>query len=190
MSELGPYLERKAAAIEARRAGWTAAREAGDSAAGVIDVRASSRLAGVTGVRPTMAGVHPVISDSAPGLAGHALGPTAPELLLGALASCLVHTYVIQAILLEVPLDSVEVVVQAQLDMASTLGMHGPPPLLQQITYQAQVASSSSAEAVEWLHAAVEANCPVLNTLRQPAEIRRLPAPASDATAAPGAPAG
>lgn len=190
MTDLRPYLERKTAAMQARTADWTAARAGGAADAGVITLSASSRLAGVTGVRPTRAGAHLVISDSAPGLAGHALGPTAPELLLGALASCLVHTYVIQAVLLELPLASVEVEIEARLDMAATIGMDGPPPRLQDMIYRARVESSASAEAVEWLHAAVEANCPVLNTLRQPGDVRRLPADENGATAAPAAPAG
>lgn len=68
-------------------------------------------MAGNTGARPVKIGGTLFITDSAPALAGHALGPTARELLLGALAS-LVHTYLIQAVLLELPIDGVEVEVR------------------------------------------------------------------------------
>lgn len=160
--QLTYYLERKAAAIEARRADWTAAR-----AKAVVRLSASSTLAGNTGVRQTRMGEHVMVSDSAPGMAGHALGPTAPEMLLGALASCLVHTYVIQAILLEVPLDSVEVFVSGKLDMGAVIGMDlEKVSTIEDMRYYAEIESSASSEALDWLHAAVEAACPVLNTLK------------------------
>ena len=44
-------------------------------------------------------------------------------MLLGALASCLVHTYLIQATLMQLPLDHVEVEVQGALDMAGVVGL-------------------------------------------------------------------
>ncbi len=107
------------------------------------------------------------MTDSAPGLAGHALGPTAPELLLGALASCLVHTYLIQATLLDLPLDHVEVEVQGALDMAGVVGLpYTALPQLEAVTYTARVTSSAAPEAIERMHAAVDETCPVLNTLR------------------------
>ena len=62
-----------------------------------MPIKAVSWVAGITGARPVKMGEIQFVTDSAPGLAGHALGPTAPEMLLGALASCLVHTYLIQA---------------------------------------------------------------------------------------------
>ena len=74
-------------------------------------LKASSHVAGNTGVRPVKMGEYIVISDSAPGLAGNSLGPSSPEMLLGALASCLIHTYLLQASLLAIPLDNVEVTI-------------------------------------------------------------------------------
>ncbi len=103
MAKLDNYLERKAAVLAERRADFTAKPEAA-----LVKLKATAHVAGNTGVRPVRMGDYIVISDSAPGLAGHSLGPTAPEMLLGALASCLVHTYLLQAALLDIPLDSVE----------------------------------------------------------------------------------
>jgi uncharacterized OsmC-like protein len=166
---LDDYLRRKQAALDARRADWTAT-----PAAATVRIAASSTLAGNTGVRPTRMGAHSIISDSAPGMAGHALGPTAPEMLLGALASCLVHTYVIQACLLNLPLDSVTVDIEGALDMAAVIGMmDSTPPILSDLAYTAHVASAAQPHDIERLHAAVEHTCPVLNTLRLPVKVQR-----------------
>jgi uncharacterized OsmC-like protein len=169
MAKLDSYLERKAEAMNARRADWTANPEAS-----LITISGSSKLAGVTGARPTQMGNFVTVSDSAPGMAGHALGPTAPEMLMGALASCLVHTYVIQAVLLNIPLDHVEVEISGKLDMGGVVGLEREGmPILQDITYTARVESSASVEDIEKIHAVVEASCPILNTLKYPVDVRR-----------------
>jgi len=176
MESIQPYLTRKSGVINKLRTDWENDRKNGNSDAGMITITASSLLAGVTGARPTRVGDHFLISDSKELFAGHSLGPTAPEILLGALASCLVHTYIIQALILEVPLDDVRLDVSAKLDMASVVGLGGPPPRMEDIVYCAAVESPASQEAVGWLHAAVEANCPVLNTLKMPGDVRRVEA--------------
>jgi hypothetical protein len=56
-----------------------------------------ARVAGGSGVRPVSIREFTIVTDSAPALAGYNLGPTAPELLLASLASCLAHTYLIVA---------------------------------------------------------------------------------------------
>ncbi|MBL8157193.1 MAG: OsmC family protein [Anaerolineae bacterium] len=169
MAKLDSYLERKREAIAARQADWTANP---DSA--LVTIKASSAVAGITGARPTRMGETVVISDSAPGLAGHALGPTAPEMLLGSLASCLVHTYLIQAAMLHIPLDHVEVKVSGRLDYKPVLGMgENPIPVMEDIRYAATVDSPAEAADIERIHAAVETACPVLNTIRQPVSVRR-----------------
>ncbi len=169
MSKLAPFLTRKAEAIAARQADWT-----GTPGTSVISVKASSKVAGITGARPTRMGEMTIVSDSAPGLAGHALGPTAPEMLMGALASCLVHTYLIQATLMEVPLDDVQIEVTGTLDMAGVVGLPvTTPPRIDPITYHAHVETSATAEQIAALHAAVEDTCPVLFTLRLPVTVNR-----------------
>jgi hypothetical protein len=55
-------------------------------------LRAVARVAGGSGVRPVSIREFTIVTDSAPALAGYNLGPTAPELLLASLASCLAHT--------------------------------------------------------------------------------------------------
>jgi uncharacterized OsmC-like protein len=170
MALLDSYLARKTAVLAARRADYETKPESS-----LISIKASSQVAGITGARPVRIGDHTVLTDSAPGLAGHALGPTAPELLLGSLASCLVHTYLIQAVLLNIPLDHVEVEVSGKLDMSGVVGLpYEQPPRLQDITYVARVQSPASAEDIERMHRAAEETCPVLNTLRYPVEVSRI----------------
>lgn len=170
MSKLDSYFARKAQALADRRADFQAQPEKA-----VISIKASSKVAGVSGARPTRMGEMLMVSDSAPGLAGHALGPTAPEMLLGALASCLVHTYLIQAVLLNIPLDHVEVEVSGRLDMSGVVGLpYQQPPCLQDIAYTAHLETTADASQAQRMHEEVEATCPVLNTLRLPVAVRRV----------------
>jgi uncharacterized OsmC-like protein len=169
MAKLESYLARKSAVLAERRADFQAAPEKG-----LITVAASSKVAGITGARPTKMGENLLVTDSAPGLAGHALGPTAPEMLLGAVASCLVHTYLIQAALLNIPLDHVEIEISGKLDMAPVVGLpYQNPPRLQDIVYIAHVESQATTDEIAQLHHEVEVTCPVLNTIRYPVEIQR-----------------
>jgi uncharacterized OsmC-like protein len=169
MSELAPYLNRKRAVLALRQQDFTDAPHRA-----LISISASSFVAGGTGVRPVRIGNHQLVTDSAPGLAGHGLGPTAPELLLGALASCLVHTYLLHAALQQLPVTGVVVDVSGRLDMGGVVGLaYQTPPQLEQITYVATVEGVTSHALLEPLHAAVAENCPVLNTLRLPTGVTR-----------------
>lgn len=169
MAKLDPFIERKAVVLAERQADFSANPEKS-----LVTVKATSWVGGVTGTRPTRMGDYIVISDSAPGLGGNSLGPTSPEMLLGALGSCLVHTYLIQATLLKIPLDHVEIEVQAQLDFAGVIGLPVDlPPQLRAICYYPKVTSPATGEEISRLHEAVEISCPVLNTLRNPTDVHR-----------------
>lgn len=164
MAKLDPYLQHKASVLAQRREQFTA-----NPAGALVRLKATSHVAGNTGVRPVKMGEYIVISDSAPGLAGNSLGPSSPEMLLGALASCLIHTYLLQATLLEIPLDNVEVTIEGALDMAPVVGLPQTEPIkLEGLSYTPVVTSEAAPEVIERLHAAVEQSCAVLNTLRAP----------------------
>jgi uncharacterized OsmC-like protein len=179
MARLDGYLQHKAGVLAQRRADFTA-----DPAAAVVPLRAVSHCAGTTGVRPVRMDEHLVVSDSAPGLAGNSLGPSSPQMLLGALASCLVHTYLLFAALLEIPLDTVEVEVTGRLDMSAVVGLPtDAPSRIDGLAYAPRVMSPAAPEEIARLHAAVEQGCPVLNTLRAPLTItRRAPSDEGAAT--------
>ena len=170
MAQLDAYLERKAGVLAQGREKFTTSPEAA-----LVRLKATSHVAGNTGVRPVRMGDYIVISDSAPGLAGHSLGPSSPEMLLGALASCLVHTYLLQAALLEIPLDNVEIEITGALDMTGVVGLPADGPIkLEQLGYKADITSPASDADITRLHAAVETACAVLNTLRSPMEVKRV----------------
>ena len=169
MAKLDEYLDRKAAVLADRRADFQAKPESA-----LVKLQVSAHVAGNTGVRPVRMGDYIVISDSAPGLAGHSLGPTAPEMLLGALASCLVHTYLLQAALLDIPLDAVRVEVQGALNMTGAVGLPQLGVLkLESISFSPQIESPATGAQIQQLHEAVEIACAVLNTIRNPVEVIR-----------------
>lgn len=169
MAALDSYIQRKAGVLAERREQFTT-----NPAGSLVRLKATSHVAGITGVRPVKMGDYIVISDSAPGLAGHSLGPSSPEMLLGALASCLVHTYLLQATLLEIPLDNVEVVIEGALDMAPVVGLPQEEPIkMESLSYTPTVSSPADAATIEKLHMAVEQTCAVLNTLRTPMTVTR-----------------
>jgi uncharacterized OsmC-like protein len=175
MHTLNTFLERKSGVLAQRQQEMTE-----EPARGVVRLKVQSWVAGYAGARPVRMGESVWVSDSAPGLGGNALGPSAPELLLGALASCLVHTYLIVAALHAIPVEGVSVDAQGELDMRAVVGLPSETlPVMKRLTYQATVQTGAGDEAVARMHAEVERLCPVLNTLRLPVEVRRTDGAAS-----------
>lgn len=170
MAKLDSFLARKTEALAARRAEWD-----GHPEKSTMTITASAQIAGITGARPVTMGKFYLVTDSAPGLAGHALGPTSPELMLGALASCIAHTYLIEASLKNIPLDSVEIAVTGQMDYGPVVGLPSAEPArFASIAYRAKVETPADAAMLEAMHRAVEESCPVLNTLRYPVSVQRV----------------
>jgi uncharacterized OsmC-like protein len=110
MSHLNDYLAEKRAAVQAR----DAAIEAGT--AQPVQLKASVRAEGRSGVRRLRIREHQIISDSPPDFAGYNLGPSSPELQLGVLGTCVTHIFLIQAAARQVPLESLEVEVTGVID--------------------------------------------------------------------------
>lgn len=169
MLNLDTFLERKSAVLTQRQQDFTA-----DPVRATVVLRADAWVASFTGARPVTLGAHTILTDSAAGLGGNSLGPSAPELVLGALASCLAHTYLIVAALHTIPLETVSIHAQGALDLTGVVGLPAPEaPRIQTIEWQAQVETTAGEEAIAMLHAEVERLCPVLNTLRMPVTVRR-----------------
>lgn len=162
MSDLDTYLKRKASILTERR------EQLHDNPdAGFAQIKASSYVAGITGIRPVTMGDYVVNTDSAPGLAGHSLGPSSPELLLGALASCLAHTYVLQAALHDVSLQQVSVEVTGALNMADAINPSNDRTIaIENLGFRANIQSDAADATMQKLHSDVERACAVLNTLR------------------------
>ena len=163
---LNDYLVHKRAAVLARKARIEAGQ--GQATALHAHVRAESR----SGIRRLRIREHQVISDSPYDFAGFNLGPSSPELQLGVLGTCVTHIFEIQAALLQVPLDSLEVDVRGTIDpRGGTPGHEHTPFWPHDIRYEVQVASSASDDQLQALFEAVEKTCPILNLLRNPQQL-------------------
>ena len=143
-----------------------------DGEVGPSPLHAKVTAEGRTGLRRMRIRDHQIISDSANGFAGYDLGPSSPELQLGVLGTCVTHIFEIQAALLQVPLDSIEVDVRGTIDPRGGHPGHEATPIWpHNIQYEVQVASSASDAQLNELFAAVEKNCPILNLLRNPQQV-------------------
>lgn len=165
MSNLNEYLDQKRGALAERRKGAT-----DDSAIVSRSIRVKAE--GRSGVRRIRIRDFQIVSDSPPDFAGYDLGPGSPELLLGALGSCLTHTYLIQAADLGVPLDALEVEVSAQLDPRAGLLGKGHSIFPEGLTYTVHIESPAGTVETARLRKAVERACPVLNFLQAPRPIK------------------
>lgn len=181
---LNDYLAHKRTAVLARQ------ERVKNGTAQAVQLHAHVTAEGRSGVRRLRIREHHIISDSPYDFAGFNLGPSSPEIQLGVLGTCVTHIFEIQAALLQVPLDSLEVDVHGTIDpRAGQPGHEATPIWPHHIAYEVQVQSSASDEALARLFEAVEKNCPVLNLLRNPQHIegrvvRRSAAPLEAANAA------
>jgi len=163
MSDLIDYLAQK-------RSAWLERRQriaAGSLGPAALKARAIAE--GRSGVRRIRIRDFQLVSDSPPDFAGYDLGPSSPELQLGVLASCLNHSYLIQAAATQTPIDSIEVEVEATIDpRAGSPGHEATPVNPQNISYVVNIVSAASAEQIEDLRRRVEVSCPILNLLKNP----------------------
>jgi uncharacterized OsmC-like protein len=163
MPDLSAYLT-----FKAERIADLSARLA-DPATPPIPLRASCRVAGGSGVRPVRVRDFTVVTDSGAGLAGYDLGPTAPELLLSALASCIAHTFLIVAARRGVAYDSLEVTVEGQIDFRGVLEVDPTVPVAPQgLHYTATLTSPAADAELQLIQSEVERLCPVLRAVVEP----------------------
>ncbi|MEJ1976382.1 MAG: OsmC family protein [Acetobacteraceae bacterium] len=108
-------------------------------------LRAQVTAEGRSGVRRIRVRDFQVLTDSPPSLVGYDLGPSSPELALGALGSCLTHSYLIQAALLGVPVTTLAVEVTGQIDArAGQPGYADIPVYPHDLAYTVQIDSPAS----------------------------------------------
>jgi uncharacterized OsmC-like protein len=167
MSGLREYLVQKRTALQALQ----------DRAASPdyvpVALSAHVRAEGRSGVRRIRVRDFQVITDSPPDFAGYDLGPSSPELVLGALGSCLTHTWLIQAAAHDIPIDSLLVDVTGTIDArAGKTGHEHVPVYPHNIAFTVHVASPVDRNRIDTLELAVDRACPILNLLRTPQVIR------------------
>jgi len=162
MSTLKDYLAQKRAALLERR------RRIKSGELGVATLKASASAEGRSGVRRIRIRDFQVVSDSPPDFAGYNLGPASPELLVGALSSCLTHTWLIQAADQQVALDELHAEVSAKIDpRGGSEGHEDIPVYPHDFDYTVSLVSDASPEEIARVAAAVEKACPILNLLRR-----------------------
>jgi uncharacterized OsmC-like protein len=139
----------------------------GDNARETISAECSAT--GLTGVRRIRIRDFHLISDSGPAFGGFSLGPSSPELLLGVLASCLTHTYLITAANRGISLDEVHVRFEAENNDAGFLGLDtADPDVPFNIRALVRIESSAPLDELDALHAYVEHACPLTKIVREP----------------------
>ncbi|MNI53099.1 OsmC-like protein [compost metagenome] len=167
MSTLNEYLvQKREAALERKEK----AQQAGKVTSQKYSARAKAH--GRSGIREIRIRDFQVISDSPSDYAGYNLGPNSAELQLGVLGSCLTHITLIQAALLQISLDELEVEVSGELhSFAGQPGYEHIPVFPHHIEYKIHLTTTESPETIARLHQEVELVCPIFNLLRNPQEI-------------------
>ncbi len=110
-------------------------------------------------------GYHQQLHDSAPGLLGYGLAPTAEEHLLGVTGTCLTHIFEVQAAARNVLLDSLELTVDGQLSPRFGSNIQSPARY-SDIRYKVRIESPASEQEIDALRQSVEATCPLYNLVK------------------------
>ena len=111
--------------------------------------------------------------DEPPNLGGTDTGPNPVELVLAALATCQEITYRAYATALGIPLDSVRVELEGDLDLRGFFAVDDSVrPGYGAIRGTVHLVSSADRETLEQLRQAVNAHCPVLDIVANPVPVQ------------------
>ncbi|MDP2673627.1 MAG: OsmC family protein [Dehalococcoidia bacterium] len=109
-----------------------------------------------------------LVADEMPGDGGAGLGPDPGVLVRAGLGSCLAMGYVMWASMLDIPLDSVEVTVEADYDARGMFGVDDSvAPGWGAIRYTAVISSPAPEERVRELVETADRHSPILDDLRR-----------------------
>jgi uncharacterized OsmC-like protein len=113
-----------------------------------------------------------VTADAPPGLAGVDAGPSAPELLLAALAHCVTAGIATNAAMFDVPIDALDIEMDAAIDLRGVFG-HDKSVRngFTDITYTVTIQSPAPEEKVRRCKETIDRKSPVLDTLVNPVKI-------------------
>lgn len=113
-----------------------------------------------------------VTVDEPPTLGGSDAGPNPVELVLAALATCQEITYRAYATALGVPLESVSVKLEGQLDLRGFFAVNDAVrPGFTGVRGTVALKSSANGEELAKLKQVVDAHCPVLDILKAPVPV-------------------
>lgn len=131
-----------------------------------VRTRAIEQLGEVMERRFTLRGDHP------PELLGGNTGPTAVELLLGALGACMAGTFAAQATARGIGIDALQVEVSGDIDLNGFFGLEQVPPGVSAVQLAFAVKSDADPAALEALLDAARAHSPVFDSLTRPIEVQ------------------
>lgn len=122
---------------------------------------------------------HALTVDEPHGIGGSDAGPTPVELVLAALGTCQEITYRAFATALGIPLDSVAVTVEGDIDFRGFFAIDDTiRPGFQRLRVQVALGSTASQADIDRLVAVVNGHCPVLDMLSTPVptsiDVRRV----------------
>lgn len=111
--------------------------------------------------------------DEPPSLGGNDSSMNPVELILAALGTCQEIMYAAYASVMDIKLDAVKVDVKGKLDLQGLFGMNDKIAAgYSGISYITRLSSEESAEKIAALVQAVEAHCPVQDTLMRPIPVK------------------
>tara|TARA_R110002074_G_scaffold360879_2_gene533784 strand:+ start:2916 stop:3464 length:549 start_codon:yes stop_codon:yes gene_type:complete len=116
----------------------------------------------------------PVPVDEPAAFGGGDTAQSPGDLILTALGSCQGIMYAALASAMDIELTSVKIKLTGNLDLHGLFGMgadKGIPPGFQDISFEAIIDSPASEEELKQLVDAVEAQCPILDTLVRPISV-------------------
>ena len=113
-----------------------------------------------------------VTADAPPGLGGVDAGPAAVEVALAAVASCLTSGVAANAALFDVPLDGIDIDLEADIDLRGVLG-HDKTVRngFSAIRYTVTVRSPASEDRVRKCKETIDRKSPVLDVLTRPVSV-------------------
>lgn len=104
---------------------------------------------------------------------GNDAGPGPSVLQRGALGSCLAIGYIKWAAYMDVPLNGVEVEIEADVDARGTYGMDGVDPGYQGLRYRVFIDSEAPEEEVMHVIEQADKHSPLLVDFKRPLEVER-----------------
>jgi uncharacterized OsmC-like protein len=113
-----------------------------------------------------------VMTDAPPALGGVDSGPAAVETLLIALAGCVTSGIAANAALFEVPIDGLDVEMEADIDLRGVFGHDKSVKNgFSDIRYTVTIKSSAAEDKVRRCKETIDRKSPVLDTLTKPANV-------------------
>ncbi|MEE9321599.1 MAG: OsmC family protein [Granulosicoccus sp.] len=152
----------------------TAQLVAKDPKNGMLVYKANTTWQGDVKSSAQIRNFEPLIIDEPAAFGGGDTAVSPADLILAALGSCQEIMYSALASTMDIPLDEVSVKLSGKLDLRGLLGMGDDdqiPPGFQSISYETTIKSPANDEDLKRLIAAVEKQCPILDTLQRPISV-------------------